>query len=462
MKTMIASGTNAAMLYPRSVKPAMGPLPLYRFVYEFVRNPLRVVPEEVYHEKLVIRARLAGRKTAWITDPELIEEVLVKNTSSTARSSLEKRALGGIIGEGILTSDGPLWRWQRRTLAPLFRAQDIQAYIPVMAKAAEEQTAHWRRQGPGLKRIDKDMTGTTFAVIARTMLVGGEPAETETIKRATERYLSHISWEIAYAILGFPNWMPHPGTLGMRRAAKQLRTSIKFLIARRVAGESGSHDLLARLLAARNPETGQPMTETQLIDNLLTLLEAGHETTARALTWTLYLLARAPEWQTAARAEVNGVAGRDTITAAHLPHMPIVHQVLNESMRLYPPAPSVLRTVTRPLSIGTEKLSPGDLAIIPIYCVHRHRRLWANPDCFDPARFAPEAAKSYPRTQYMPFGAGPRICLGSAFAMTEAGVLLATFLRDAEFDWSAKREPEPISRITLRPRGGMRLRVRPI
>jgi len=417
------------------VQPAKGPLPLHRFLFEFVQNPLRTVPEAAYREGLVVRQRLrTGEKRAWITDPGLIEEILVGKARATAKSEVQRRVLGRSIGDGILTSDGALWRWQRRIMAPLFRAQDIQAYVPAMAIAAEEQIECWRRQGSGWKRIDRDMTGATFTVIARTMLEGGASVETETIKAATERYLSRVSWEIAYAVLGVPHWMPHPGSLRMRRAARQLRTSVQTLIARRraenAAGKPKAEDLLSRLLAARDPETGEPMGDAQLVDNLLTLLEAGHETTAKALTWTLYLLARAPDWQSAARTEVGRVAGKETITAAHLPLLPIVHQVLKESMRLYPPAPVITRTFTEPLTIGGENLRPGDMAIFPVFCIHRHRRLWANPDCFDPARFTAELEKTYPRTQYMPFGAGPRICLGNGFAMAEAAVLLATFLRE--------------------------------
>ncbi|MFY9642497.1 MAG: cytochrome P450 [Rhodomicrobium sp.] len=464
MNLTASSKQVALTLRPRSVEPADGTLSLPRFLFQFVQNPLRVVPEEAYREGLVVRQRpRTGAKTAWIVDPDLIEEILVRNAGATVKSDLLKRALGRSIGDGILTSEGALWRWQRRIMAPLFRAQDIQAYVPVMANAAGEQTASWRSQGSGWKRIDQDMTGTTFSVIARTMLAGGEPAETGIIKNATERYLSHISWEIAYAIFKIPPWMPHPGSLWMRRAAHALRTSVQTLISRRrgenAASKPEAEDLLSRLLAARDPDTGEPMSDTQLVDNLLTLLEAGHETTAKALTWTLYLLARAPEWQSAARAEVKRVAGTETITAAHLLLLPIVHQVLKESMRLYPPAPAITRTFTGPLTIGGVKFNPGDNAIFPVFCIHRHRRLWTNPDCFDPTRFAADLEKTYPRMQYMPFGAGPRICLGSAFAMTEAAVLLAAFLRDAAFDWDGKHEPEPISRITLRPRGGMRLHV---
>ncbi|HZV21125.1 MAG TPA: cytochrome P450 [Hyphomicrobiales bacterium] len=453
-------------LYPRSVKAASRPLPIHRILFQLVQNPLRIVPEEAYREPIVIRGQAgAYGKAAWVTDPALIETLLVQNASKIAKSPLEKRVLGRSLGDGILTSDGALWRWQRRTMAPLFRAVEISGYVPVMSTAAEEQVRRWREAGPGWKRVDKDMTRTTFAVIAATMLAGGESAETEAVKTETERYLSYVSWEIAFTLLNMPRWLPHPGSLAMRRSAANLRASIKSIIDKRRAGaalERPEEDLLSRLVAARDPDTGDPMPEARLIDNLLTLLEAGHETTAKALTWTFYLLARAPEWQTAVRREIKKEAGNDKITAAHLPKLALTQQVLKESMRLYPPAPSMVRIFIEPCELGGHRFERGDMAIFPIFCIHRHRRLWTDPDRFDPARFSPEREKTYSRTQFMPFGAGPRICLGNAFAMAEATAILATVLREVQFDWAGGREPEPISRITLRPRGGMRLLVTPL
>jgi cytochrome P450 len=333
-----------------------------------------------------------------------------------------------------------------------------------MAQAAEEQIARWRSEGSGWKRADRDMTGTTFTIIARTMLAGDRLPETAIIKKATERFLSFVSLDAAHTVLNLPAWMPHPGTYQMLKAARQLRGAVLGLIERRreelSRGEGRERqDLLSRLMDAKDPETGEPMPDTLVIDNLLTLLEAGHETTAKALTWTLYLLARSPEWQAAVRNEVVNVAGKEAIAAAHLPAFPLLHQVLKESMRLFPPAPSIARVFTGPISVGGETFEAGDFVVFPIFCIHRHRALWSNPDRFEPERFSPEREKDYPRTQYMPFGAGPRICIGSAFAMTEAAVLLAAFVRAAQFDWDGKSEPEPISRITLRPRGGMRLLV---
>ena len=345
-------------------------------------------------------------------------------------------------------------------MAPLFRHSEILAYIPDMAKPAEDQLAKWRGAPPGgIQQIDADMVETTFSVIARTMLLGGEPREARIIKRATARSLAHISWDIMYGLLGLPEWVPHPRSWSLSRSARQMRGAVSDIIARRQAEGGDGEDLLGRLLAARDPETGAPMSMEQLINNLLTLLEAGHETTSRALAWTLYLLARAPDWQERVRDEVRRVAGEGRINAEHLSGLQTTQQVLKEAMRLYAPAPVMSRLCVEPVELGGYSVAPGSTIIIPIFCIHRHRQLWDDPDRFDPSRFTPEREAKHHRTQFMPFGGGPRICLGSTFAMTEATVILATLVRGARFEWDGKHMPEPVSRVTLQPRGGMPLKV---
>jgi cytochrome P450 len=248
----------------------------------------------------------------------------------------------------------------------------------------------------------------------------------------------------------------------MRRASRRMRGAVGDIVSRRRAEGAEGSDLLGRLLAARNPETGVAMDDEHVVSNLLTLLEAGHETTARALTWTLYLLARAPEWQDRVRAEVMAVAGSGPIEAAHVSRLLITERVIKESMRLYPPAPVLVRMPLTDIKFGDVNVRAGAQIVVPIYAIHRHRKLWSDPDRFDPDRFLPDAEKAMPRTQYMPFGAGPRICLGLSFALVEAVVLLATFVRAARFDWDGRHFPEPVSRVTLRPKGGMPLMVAPL
>jgi cytochrome P450 len=295
------------------------------------------------------------------------------------------------------------------------------------------------------------------------MLAGGEPAEAETIKNAGDDYLRPSSWEVAFAILQLPSWLWHPAKGRMARSARRMRDAVTAIVARHAdLPESGasSGDLLARLLEARDPKTGMQMSRELIIDNLLTLLNAGHETTARALTWTIYLLAKAPAWQAEARAEVCDVVGAEAISADHLERLTITERVLKESMRLYPPAAVLARTPKAPTTLGGVAFQPGDQLVVPIWCVHRHEQLWDDPGRFDPDRFLPEAEARMARMQFMPLGAGPRVCIGAGFAMAEAKVLLAEMLRSAEFTYSGTREPEPISRVTLRPRDGLAVDVR--
>ena len=203
------------------------------------------------------------------------------------------------------------------------------------------------------------------------------------------------------------------------------------------------------------------MSDEQLLDNVLTFLFAGHETTARALTWAFYLIARAPEWEFRLVEEVEQVAGQGPITAAQIDQLKIVSQVLKESMRLYPPVPVLTRIVKHDVEIGARRLRRGTLVVMPIYVIHRHQRIWDDPDRFDPDRFAPEHEGRYSRYQYMPFGAGPRICVGASFATIEATAMLATLVRANKFQVPKGYEPTPISRVTLRPKGGMPLGVWP-
>jgi cytochrome P450 len=212
-------------------------------------------------------------------------------------------------------------------------------------------------------------------------------------------------------------------------------------------------------MAARDPETGQSMNDEQLIDNLLTFYMAGHETTAKALTWTLYLLARSPEWSAAVKDEIARVAAGAPIASEHIERLVLVQQVLKESMRLYPPVPIMSRQAVAPTRIEGHDIAAGASVLIPIYVIHRHTKRWQDPDAFDPTRFAAGGEAQIPRYQYLPFGAGPRICIGMAFAMMEATAMLATLLQHASFEAVEGHEPAPIARITLVPKGGMPLKV---
>ena len=232
------------------------------------------------------------------------------------------------------------------------------------------------------------------------------------------------------------------------------------LVAERRANSAGKDDLLQRLANAVNPETGARMSDELLIDNLLTFFLAGHETTAKAVTWTLYLLARAPDYQNRILEEIRQVVGDGPIEPDHVDKLVITTQVLKEGMRLYPPAPIVSRQSTADTDLAGIPIKSGTQIIIPIYAIQRHRRYWPDPDRFDPPRFAPEDEAKISRYHYMPFGAGPRICIGMAFALIEGVAILTTLVRAANFATTPGHVPEPVSRVTLLPAGGMPLTVR--
>jgi cytochrome P450 len=453
-----ASGTTPA-LYPPAARPAEGVLPLIQYFARFIRNPLIALPKQVFEEPMVT-TRYAGKDIAWVAAPALLEAIFLKENERFAKAPLERRVFKPSLGEGILTSEGAEWRWQRKTAAPLFRHGELLEYVPIMTETAREQLQRWRSLAPGTTTdIEADMTATTFDVVSRTVLAGCNARDGAIIQRAGRAFLDHITWSITYATLGVPEWIWHPGKRRMLEAARDERAAVARLVAGRLKDPHPGDDLLSRLLAARHPDSGERMSEARLVDNLLTFLAAGHETTAKALTWALYLLARAPEWQERVRDEAIAVAGGRALTGADIEKLAVTQRVIKETMRLYPPAPVLTRVAADDITLGEHAIANGTLVVIPIYAVHRHRAYWDDPDRFDPDRFLPAREADRPRAQFMPFGYGPRTCIGAAFAMIEATAILATLIRGARFAWDGSYEPEPQARVTLRPRGGMPLKV---
>ncbi|AGK58697.1 cytochrome P450 [Hyphomicrobium denitrificans 1NES1] len=447
--------------YPPTVQPPDRALSLPRFFARFIRNPLQALPRSVYSEPIVAYGKKRPLVT-WVTDPELIERILLRDVERFPKTPLDRRVLTPMLGNGILTAEGDSWRWQRKIASPMFRYAELLSYVPTMVEAAEQLLETWKPRGQKFTTdVEEAMTETTFSVIARTVLAGIDENEAGAVKRSARIYLDRISWEVAAAILHLPATMWHPGKANMRSSAREVRAIVQHLLAqcRKARGPNG--DLVARMIAARHPTTGEQMSDTAIVDNLTTFLFAGHETTAKALTWTLYLLARSPQWQDRLRHEVqHAILSSQRVGPGTIERLPLTLRVLKEALRLYPPAPVMTRLAKEDTDLAGTHVSRGSLIVIPIFVLHRHRRLWDDPDRFDPDRFLPENEAKYPRTQFMPFGYGPRICVGSSFALIEATAILATLLQSARFEWDGRHVPEPISRVTLRPKGGMPLIVK--
>ena len=448
----------AASPTPPRVVPPKRPQGRLAFAANFIRNPLASIPDAVYEQDFVAYDK--GRiPLAWITDPAYIKTVTLDNWQDFSKVA-QKRLLGPLLGNGILTAEGQEWKWQRQTSAPMFRHQDLFAMVPPIVEATEAYLATLSHTSTGEARaIDKDMTGVTFDVISATLLPGGNAAMEHAIEHNTGRFQASTGWMLLFALANIPSWVPRPGGSSRKQGVHVLRSSVLSLIERRRRAVTKPDDLMQRLMDAKNPETGQQMSDEQLIDNLLTFYLAGHETTAKALTWTLYLLSRAPDWEARVVEEVRQVVGEGSVKAEHLDKLILTQQVLKESMRLYPPVPQFGRSALKDCTFGPHQVKAGTQILIPIYAIQRHRKYWNNPDEFDPSRFEREKEAKIPRYQYMPFGAGPRICIGMAFAMMEATAILATLVRAARFTSSPSHNPEPISRVTLVPKGGMPMQV---
>lgn len=447
---------------PVAIEPPPEPLPLFAFLRTLVRNPLRTWPLAVYQEGLY---RPLGRvgDALFVMAPELIRQVLLDDADAFTKGVMNKRALGPALGDAILTADGARWRWQRRAAAPIFRHERIARLVPAMIATAELTRERWLSLPAG-QEIDvaHETMRTTFAIILETMLPGAHDIDTDLIDRAMTDSLESVSWVIALALLGAPAWFPYPGALKARRGRRTLKRVIDELLAAVRRGQAGGDDLLSMLAAARDPDTGQAMSDTDLRDNLLTFIAAGHETTAQALTWTFYLLSLHPRIEAQVRAEIVRVTGGAALRPEHLDALALTKQVVQEAMRLYPPAPLIGRQAARAVRIGGEAIGAGTLVYVPVYAVHRHRAYWDLPDSFDPSRFEPDAVKARDRYVYLPFGAGPRACIGMSFAQMEAVAVLAVLLQRVSLRLRPGYVPEPKLRVTLRPAGGMPMQVVPV
>ncbi|HEY5795038.1 MAG TPA: cytochrome P450 [Bosea sp. (in: a-proteobacteria)] len=433
--------------------------PALSVIASLLRNPLQAMPREVYREKLVL-AKTGGRTSLYVCDPPLIQEALTKQAASLGKGDLIRQVLGPAIGEGLLTADGAHWRWQRQAVASGFQHERLLGFLPAMIAVAEATRERWRA-APSPLDIGHEMMRTTFDIIVETMLSGSQALDVAKVERAISDYLEPTNFMFVYNLFGAPDWLPYPGRRKAKASVVYLRESLGGLVARRRADGMRRGDLLDMLLDTTDPETGRTMGDAEIVDNLLTFVTAGHETTALGLAWTLHLLTEHREHEAAVLGEIAGVTGGGPLRPEHVAALPLTKAVFQEAMRLYPPAPVITRQVEAPFTLGGVSLEPGMVLYVPIQAVHRHEKLWERPELFDSGRFAPEAVRGRHRYAYLPFGAGPRICIGSAFATMEAVAILAVLLPALRLEPLSATPPEPTLKITLRPKQPLRMSASP-
>jgi len=446
-------------VHPAGIKPPEQPLPLFRLLRTVADNPVKAWPRALYRERLY-RSCVLGRESVYVMAPDLIRTVLVDDADNFEKGELARRALGAALGDAILIADGSRWRWQRRAVAGIFREQRIREFLPAMIASAERTRDRWCGLPESSEiNVAHEMMRTTFDIILSTMLPERTGIDLDVMQRAITDYLEPTAWIVALAMIGAPSWVPYPGIYRARRARKQLHRMLGSLIARAEQAPSDRHDLLWLLANATDPETGQSMNAIDVRNNLLTFITAGHETTALALTWTFYLLSLHPNIERRVKAEIAAVTGGGPVHPEHIDALAYTNQVIQEAMRLYPPAALIVRGARRDVELENERILAGTTVYVPVYAVHRHEKLWCDANQFDPRRFEPGAVKTRDRYSYLPFGAGPRVCIGQSFAQREAIAVLATLLSSCQLRLRPGHIPEPRLRATLRPTGGLPMRI---
>ncbi|MEZ5798924.1 MAG: cytochrome P450 [Paracoccaceae bacterium] len=439
---------------PVRVPLANVPLGLWGSLRAGRRNVLELIPEIATHAPII--SGQTGKRWHMLMDPEGLRRVLRDRLDDYPKSLVTKLILQPAIGDSLFVAEGAEWMWQRRTAAPVFTHRNVAALAPVMTAAAERACGRLR---PGrAANLFDEMVTATFEVISDVTFSGGEGFDRAAVHRAIEDYIGQAARVSLFDILGLPGWVPRPGRLMTGAAMRQTRAlADRAIDHRRAAGPHLPPDLLDLLLAGADPESGRRMTTSELRDNLLTFIVAGHETTALTLSWALYLCAFDQGVQDRARAEAQAVLGGRAATVEDLPHLALTRRIVDEALRLYPPAAFLSRTARAADELCGREVRPGDTVILPIYALHRHHALWADPDAFVPDRFADPRA--VPRYHYLPFGDGPRVCIGASFALQEAVIILATLLSRFRFAPVPGKEPEPVMILTLRPQGGVWLMV---
>lgn len=429
--------------------PLWGSLPAYR------RDPLRFGRELRAACGDVAETRFFNKRVFFVTDPELVHQVLVRDAGKF-RKSPAYALLEPTLGKGLLTSDGEHWRRQRRLVQPAFHHGRVQRYAEVMVAYGEEAAREWREDAP--IAINREMMRLTLRVVAKTLFGADISAQAGRVKEALE-ILLHAVTEALGAPIPLPAWLPTPRNRRAKRATRELDAIVREIVEARRQSGADTGDLLSMLLLSRD-ERGEGMGDKEVRDEAVTLILAGHETTANALTWTFYLLAQHPEAREKLERELDqALAGRSP-SAADLAALGYAEMVVKESMRLFPPAPEIGRQAAEALVLGSTRVPAGAIVVIPIHALHRDPRFFADPERFVPERFGPEAPAP-PKFAYLPFGGGPRICIGNAFAQMEATLLLATLAQRWRLELLPGQTVVPEATLTLRPKADVLMRAVP-
>jgi cytochrome P450 len=420
-------------------------------------NPFEIIPLQAFEQPFYLSKWILG-PVLMVNDPEGVRRILLDNVANYPKEELGDEFFSAMFGEGLLSAPGPKWRTHRKVMAPSFGTRTVESYAPAMVETTVAFAKRWDAL-PNSAEMDiaAEMQALTLKIICRTMFSSD-----------AEELAAHASEALAFAQasleFGLLDVLPVIGPWRIKRKQEAIRAHFKSMDAAiyRLIGErekihtEAPKDFLTRLVAAKDPDDGVGLNANEVRDEVITIFMAGHETTAVTMTWVWYLLSQHPAEEAMLHRELDTVLGGRIPTVEDLPHLPYTRMVIEETMRVYPPAPGIsLREAKEADELCGFKVTPGLQVLVSPWILHRHRRLWDDPERFDPTRFAKESSEKRPRFSYLPFGGGPRVCIGATLAMTETILILAVLAQRFRLRLKEGEKVTLQTRITLRPKNGM-------
>ncbi|WP_292938479.1 cytochrome P450 [Noviherbaspirillum sp.] len=440
--------------------PPSKPLPIWRFLPMQRDNTLATYFAQAYEQDFIER-KLLWTSRCIVNEPNAIKHILLDNAANYPKSVIMRRVLEAGLGRGLITSEGATWRRDRKIMARSFDHRSIAAYSPIIGEICEALLADWDSL-PGGAEVDMadSMMYATLHIISRAMFSSGSDEIADVLNAAMQRFQSEARPSL-FDFMGFPQWVPRLSSIQNRKVRRHFDNVHKIIERlhdeRKRAGDQAEKDLLSRLIMHEGEEAGSSMSPQEVRDQMLTIFAAGHETTAQALTWTWYLLSQHPEVEARLHAELDAVLQGRAPRQEDIGNLPYTRMVIEESMRLYPSVHTITRQALKDDEVQGHRIPAGATIIISPWLLHRKPGLWENPGRFDPERFHPERAACRHRYAYIPFGGGPRICIGASFAMVEAMLIIASVAQRYRLRLKPGHPVEPQGLITVRPRHGMKM-----
>jgi enediyne biosynthesis protein E7 len=427
---------------------------------DFRADVLGLVVESAATYGNVVRCRLGPKIVHLLNHPDHIEQVLRTRSANYDKHTRSSAAIHTVTGDSLLTCNGDFWKRQRRMDQPAFHHHRIAGFATTMTDACWQMLETWKPMAAGsVLDIASEMARLTYTIVGRTLFSFDTGEDAETVERAMRVMLPHLFGRLGNLIHP-PAWLPTPANRRFTRSLAEVDRIVYQIIREHrldLAAGNAKPDLLSMLMEARDGETGVGLGDTQLRNETITFLLAGHETTANALAWIFHLLSHHPDVERRLAEELATVLGGRSPTLADLPELAYTKAVIRESMRLYPPIWIIERRVIAEDTIGGYAIPAGSAVVISPYALHRHPAFWERPETFDPNRFL----TATPPAAYIPFGAGPRFCIGNEFAMLEAQLITAMVIQNFQLHGIPGHPVEPQPDITLRPRHGLKMTLHP-